>query len=354
MLRFREELGVRRSKSAAGKLSGASPFSSHVAPQAPRLRLRDRIGDWIFPIRHPEAGPVVLGQRRVYILPTRAGFMFGTTLLLMLVGAINYNLGLGYVLAFLLAGTGIVSILHCWRNLARSVVRPGKAPPVFVGDLAEFAIRVENPGSLTRRSLAIKFPGQHPVFFDVPSGGTATVAVRLPATHRGMFRPGRFSIYTTYPLGLFHAWANVDLDIHCLVYPRPEAGDVALPPAREADGQGSAQGAGEEDFAGLRTYQPGDSPRRIAWKAFARNEVFLSKQFAGSAVAELWLDFSAITDALGTEEKLSRIARWVIDAEIAGHRYGLRLPGLEFDPDTGSAQRDRCLQALAVFDRAKT
>jgi uncharacterized protein (DUF58 family) len=321
-------------------------------PAGHSLPLRDRVGDWIFPIRQPESGPVILGQRRVYILPTRAGLMFGVTLLLMLIGAINYNLGLGYVLAFLLSGTGIASILHCWRNLARAAIRPGKAPPVFAGDVAEFMIRVENRGALTRRSLAIEFPGQRPVFFDVPPGGGEAVAVRLPAARRGLLRPGRFRIYTTYPLGLFHAWANVDLEMHCVVYPRPEAGIVLPPPAHDSGGEGSASGSGEEDFAGLRTYQPGDSPRRIAWKAFARSDIFLAKQFSGSAAAELWLDFGTIADALGPEGKLSRLTRWVIDAEAAGNRYGLRLPGLELEPDCGPAHRDRCLEALALFDPA--
>jgi hypothetical protein len=47
-----------------------------------------------------------LGQRNIYILPTRAGFTFAGTLLVMLLAAINYQLNLGYALTFLLAGAG--------------------------------------------------------------------------------------------------------------------------------------------------------------------------------------------------------------------------------------------------------
>jgi len=317
------------------------------------LAIRDRIGDWIFPPRGPEAGPVMLGQRRVYILPTSAGVMFAITLVMLLIGSINYNLSLGYVLTFLLAGVGVVSILHTWRNLARVALRPAKTRPVFAGDSARFHIVVENPGALQRLSLAIQLAGQSAVYFDVAPRGAQDVEAGMPAARRGVLRPGRFRIFTVYPVGLFYAWANVELDLHCLVYARPEPGHVPLPPAQTASGQGGASGTGEEDFAGLRTYHPGDSPRRIAWKAFARSDVFLTKQFSGSAASELWLNLADIPEALGLEARLSRLTRWVIEAETAGQRFGLRLFGIEFEPEFGASHRDRCLQAIALYKPAR-
>jgi uncharacterized protein (DUF58 family) len=326
------------------------------APLQPRFRMaksassvRERVGDWIFPPKGPETGPVLLGQRRVYILPSGGGLMFGITILLMLVGSINYNLSLGYVLVFLLTGNGIVAMLHTWRNLARIALRPGKSDPVFAGEFAWFRIQVENPSSFRRTSLGVQLSGAQPIFFDVADESSEVIEVSAPAEKRGLLYPGRLRIFSTYPLGLYYAWAVVDLDMHCLVYPAPEAGHVSLPLAHASKGLGTAAGAGDEDFAGLRTFRPGDSPRRIAWKAFARNEVFLSKQFSGSTAAELWLDFGDIAHPLGTEAKLSRLARWVIEAEAAGLTYGLRLPGIEVAPDTGTLHRDRCLQALALF-----
>ena len=275
--------------------------------------------------------------------------MYAGTVLLMLVGSINYNLSLGYVLVFLLAGNGMVSMLHTWRNLARISLHPGKTSPVFAGESAIFRIRVENAGYVPRMSLAVQLPGQPPEYFDVAAASALDVSARLSAAKRGLLYPGRFRIFTTYPIGLFYAWALVDLDMHCLVYPKPEAGDVPLPPTQTAGGEGPARGSGEDDFAGLRAFQPGDSPRRIAWKVFARNELFLSKQFSGSAAAALWLNFADMPNALGTEAKLSRLARWLIQSEAAGLRYGLRLPGITHNPDSGALHRDRCLRALALF-----
>lgn len=321
-----------------------------ATPKAPRLLIRDRIGDWIFPPKGPEAGPVILGQRRVYILPTRAGVTFGITILLMLVGAINYNLSLGYILTFLLAGMGVVSILHTWRNLAGIGLRSGKSGAVFAGDTARFQVVVENHGTLPRTSLAIQLRDRNPVYFDAPASQSTDVELTLPTQRRGVLSPGRLRIFTTYPLGLFHAWALVDLDMQCLVYPRPESGIVPLPPAQATRGEGLAAGGGEEDFAGLRNYHAGDSPRRIAWKAVARNDVILTKTFSGSAAAKLWLDLGDTPEAMGLEARLRRLARWVVDADDAGHHFGLRLAGTELALDAGSSHRDACLRALALFD----
>lgn len=290
-----------------------------------------------------------LTQRRVYILPTRAGLLYGVTLALMLVGSINYNLSLGFGLTFLLTGTGVVSMLHTWRNLAHLQLRPGKSQPVFAGDRARFTVFVCNPGSVERWNIALRFVEHEPIHFDIPQRIENAVQVRLPAIRRGIFRPGKFRLYTMYPLGLFYAWANIELDMACLVYPAPESGLVTMPEPQAASGDGAALGSGEDDFAGLRNYHPGDSPRRIAWKAVARSDVFLTKLFTGSAGSELWLAYDDTPDVMSLEQRVSRLTRWVIDADHAGFRYGLRIPGTEIELGAGEGHRARCLEALALF-----
>jgi uncharacterized protein (DUF58 family) len=312
--------------------------------------IRDRVGDWIFPPKGPETAPVSLSQRRVYILPTNAGLLFGMTLLLMLIGSINYNLSLGYGLTFLLTGTGIVCILHTWRNLAHLLLAPGKSEPVFAGDRARFTILAKNPGRIGRYSVAIQFSDKEASYFDVGPGWEATVRIRIPATRRGLLRPGRFRIFTTYPLGLFYAWANVELDMSCLVYPAPETDFVSVPEQQASGGIGNATGKGDDDFAGLRRYYPGDSPRHIAWKAFAHTGIYTTKLFSGSAGTDLWFDLADTPESLGIERRLSRLTRWIMDASNNGRRYGLRLPDTRISLGAGDAHQARCLEALALFD----
>ena len=313
------------------------------------IPIRDRVGDWIFPPNGPENAPVSLSQRRVYILPTNAGLLFGMTLMLMLIGSINYNLSLGYGLTFLLTGTGVVCMLHTWRNLAHLQLAPGKSEPVFAGDRARFTILAKNPGRVSRCSVAIHFADKEARYFDIGPTRETPVRMRIPAPHRGLFRPGRFRIFTTYPLGLFYAWANVELDMSCLVYPTPEAELASLPKQPSPVGFGNSTGEGDDDFAGLRQYQLGDSPRHIAWKAVARTGVFTTKLFSGAAGSDLWFDLADTPESLGIEQRLSRLTRWIVDASQHGRRYGLRLPDSRIKLGTGDAHQARCLEALALF-----
>ncbi|HUO43569.1 MAG TPA: DUF58 domain-containing protein [Burkholderiales bacterium] len=311
--------------------------------------LRNRFTSWLFQWRDPEPGAITLVQRRVFILPTRFGVIYAGTLLLMLTGAINYSLSLGFVLTFLLAGLGVNSIIHTFRNLAHLRISPGRAPPVFAGDTAQFALTLENQGPLDRYSIGITRDRNHISYVDVPARQSIVARVAIPAIKRGTLRAGRLTLFTTFPLGLCRAWAYASPNMQCLVYPRPEAPGIALPASDSSEGSGFEHGSGREDFSGLRSYHPGDSPRHIAWKAAARDQTLYVKQFSGAAAAELWLDWRQLPDAFGIEVRLSRLTRWVLDAHAAGLSFGLRMPGVVVPPAPGDAQRDRCLQALALF-----
>jgi len=314
------------------------------------LALKNRFTIWLFQWSGPQTGQIVLVQRRIFILPSRHGLIYVGALVLMLTGSINYGLSLGFVLTFLLAALGVNCILHTFRNLARLRIAAGRVHPVFAGDLAHFTLIIDNPGALGRYSIGVTQNRRDSVFTDVPARGSAAVGVPVPAVSRGVLRPGRMTLFTRFPLGLCYAWAYADLDVQCVVYPRPEAGRLPLPLPEPNAGSGYAFGSGQEDFSGLRSYHPGDSPRHIAWKAAARGQGLLTKQFSGRADAELWLDWQATPEALGIEGRLSRLARWIIDANDAALSFGLRLPGVTIAPAPGDAQRERCLEALALFE----
>jgi len=312
--------------------------------------LKSRLSNWLFQLRGPETGSIVLVQRRIFILPSRHGLIYLCALLFMLIGSINYALSLGFVLTFLLGALGINSILYTYRNLARLEISPGRAPPVFAGSNAHFTLLLNNPGALDRFSIGITRDRKEVVYVDVPAGQAVSAVIAVPAPRRGILMPGRLTLFTQYPLGLCHAWAYVEPEVRCIVYPQPEAPGVPLPSPAADNGTGGERGAGQDDFAGLRSYHPGDSLQHVAWKAAARGRGLLTKQFSGRADAELWLDWQTLPPTLGVEARLSRLARWVIDAGAAGLSCGLRLPDTVLAPAPGDVQRERCLEALALFD----
>lgn len=312
--------------------------------------LKNYFDRWLFQLRGPESGVIVLVQRRVFILPTRQGLVFCIMLMLMLTGSINYNLGLGFVLTFLLGAMGVNTIIYTFRNLANLRVVGGRARPVFAGDMAHFIVHLENVGDTPRYAVNLTHDKRDWVSVDIPAHATVSASAGVLARRRGLLRPGRLTLFTRYPLGLVYAWAYLEFNLHCVVYPRPAAPGLPLPVPAASPGAGSERGEGQEDFSGMRQYHVGDSPRHIAWKLAARDQGLLTKQFSGRAESELWLDWSRLPATFGTEEKLSHLARWVIEAHEKGLSFGLRLPGKSVEMANGDAQRERCLEALALFE----
>ena len=310
--------------------------------------VRERFVAWALRVRPPEPAPIVLGQRRVYVLPTRAGLVYACSLLVMLVGAINYNLSLGHVLTFLLGGLGIAAILNTFRNLAGIRISPGRCEPVFAGECAQFSILVENRRDEMRCALHINLPDAPVQTFDVAALASAAPVLALRAERRGWLALPRLTIATTYPLGLVRAWSYCAPDQRCLVYPAPAAEAPPLP--RAADGRDGVarSGAGRDDFAGLRQHQLADSPRHVAWKAAARQGgPLLTKQFSGESARRVALDWDALP-AAGVEPRLSILARWVCEAHAAGLAWSLRLPGAELGEGSGESHYHACLGALAL------
>jgi uncharacterized protein (DUF58 family) len=313
------------------------------------LERNPRLANWLYGFRPPEHGTIVLVHRRVYIVPARLGLLFGATLVILLIGSINYALALGFALTFFLAGLGLAGMVHTARNLARIGVSAGRADAVFVGESAQFRLYLDGRARFDRPAILARHLGSASQFVvDIPPYGIAEVVLDVPAQRRGWMPLGRVLLETRFPLGMFRAWSYVEPDARCLVYPKPERSPLPRPSASAAAGALRSQASGNDDFSGLRTYQLSDSPRHVAWKAVARSDDMLTKQFTGEAAAELWLEWRLLPATLGVEERLSRLAGWVLAAERKGAHYGLRLPGVEIAPGRGDSHAAACLQALAL------
>ncbi len=314
--------------------------------------LRQGLARWLFRLRGPEEAPIVLGQRRIFVLPTRAGLVFGVTVVLLLIGSINYLLSLGFLLTFLLAGLGIVAIVHAFRNLVQLEIEPGRCEPVFAGDAAACGLLLRNIRSDDRLGLRLWAAGETAVSVDAPADRVIDVRLPLATRRRGWQRLPRVTLETTYPLGLVRAWSYFQPDMRCLVYPAPEL-DAPPPPCGHDGIDGPrAEARGTEDFAGLRAHQPADPPRHVAWKAVARGAPLLTKQFSGPAANRVWLDWNQLPQDMDTEDRLSRLTAWVLAAHATNTPFGLRLPGCELAPATDPAHVEGCLRRLALHGQS--
>lgn len=285
---------------------------------------------------------------RVYILPTGVGLVFALMAFAMLLGSMNYNNNLSFVLTFMLAGLGFVSMHQCQRNLVGVELSFAGIEPVFAGQSALFRIAITNHSRNPRNGIMLYTDTDVSETHDLLPGESKVFVVTVPTNRRGHIRLDRFGIRTLFPFELFRSWAWLHMNLKGLVYPQAAGTAPQPPPTQSAHGHRQHDARGEEDFAGLRKFHVGDSPRHVAWKAFARSEQLLSKQFAGADTSSQWFDFDEV-QAVDTERRLSILTRWIIDTDRTRADYGLRLPGKAFPPAHGEAHRRRCLEALALY-----
>jgi len=312
----------------------------------------------LFQWRASEPGEVVLVMRRVFILPTRPGLAFVGLLLIMLIGSVNYNLGLGFALTFFTLSCAIADMVLATRNLAMLRLAPGRAQPVFAGQEALFELQLRNPGTRARYAIWLGFQhdGAPRQAVDVAAGGSAAVTLSAPAVARGWLAAPRVRLHSAFPLGLFRCWSYWQPDLRALVYPAPEQNGPPLPSSGAASEDGHGH-VGLDNFAGIRAYQPGDPMRHLAWRQIARLDPafggqLATKHFEGGAVAELLLDFALLPAHLDTEAKLARMTHWVLEAERRALPYAFALGSHTYAAGAGDAHRAACLRALALHELA--
>jgi uncharacterized protein (DUF58 family) len=317
----------------------------------PARFIRRRFRQW-WQARLPLADSITLTQRNVYILPTRPGFMLGATLIVLLIGSINYQLNLGYLLTFLLAGSAVVSMHLCHGTLRGMSMNLMPPDPQFAGISAALSVALTNPRATARHGIGLAvLDATHEdrwAWTDVPAQGTARVQVAFQPCRRGLHPVPALTAETRFPLGIFRVWTVWRPAAQVLVYPAPEPSPPPLPPGEpRSGGAATARTQNDGEFDGVRAYRRGDTLRQVVWKKFAKADELVSRDNELAQRYELWLDF-ARAGALGTEHRLSRLTAWVLQADRLGLDYGLRLPGHTVAPASGPSHRRHCLETLAT------
>lgn len=313
---------------------------------------RDRLLQWaerrlpaLTRWRAAEPLPIALHARRIYVLPTGFGVMFGTMLVTMLLGALNFNNNAALLLTFLLSGAVVLSMGRGVRMLDGIRLVTLRAAPVHAGEALAVELGFEQATGTPKRQLELVHDGQRTVF-DLESDATGAT-IEAQTAQRGLVPIGRLTLACEYPFGLFRAWSVLNPDARLLVYPRPEPKAPPLPRGGGDMGAAKSSPVGE-DWHALREYRHGDPRRLVAWRASARAERLLVKEFAAPRESRIDLAWVA-TEGLPHEQRIARLTRWVLDADAAGVMYALRLPGETIGPDRGPAHRHRCLRALALL-----
>jgi len=299
----------------------------------------------------PRCKSVELNRKRVFIFPSRAGVYYLCLCVALLIVAINYENNLGYAFSFLMISVFVVCILHTYRNLSGLVIDAQQAIPCFVGESAEFRVKLRRRNNQNYFNLQFIWPNADPVAVDLFDRDELSLKIYVKTESRGLLRPGRLLLQTYYPLGILRAWSFLSLDLEALVYPQPVK--TSIPPTlyqhvNSGDGSPRSGGDGAEDFQALSNYQPGASLKRIAWKQFAAGQGLFVKQFDDPATGQLWLDWYQLAHD-DVESRLSKLCYLAVEFHRAGHDYGLRLPSVTIEPRKGANHFRQILKSLALY-----
>ncbi len=313
--------------------------------------VRQRFRRW-WQSRLPLRDSLVLTQRNVYILPTRPGFMLAATLLVLLVASINYQLNLGYLLTFLLAGSAVVGMHVCHGTLRGLAMHLAPPEPAFAGSAAMLTVTLTNEKRRARHGIGLGVHGSgHFAWTDIPAQGSATVQIASEAAKRGLHLLPPLTAETRFPLGTFRVWTIWRPAAQLLVYPQAEQRPPPLPPGEpRASGSGDVRVRSSGEFDGVRAYRRGDPLKLVVWKKAAKtleHGELVSRDSEQAQRHELWLDWQA-TAGMETEARLARLCAWVLQADRLGLDYGLRLPAVAIQPGGGEAHKRRCLEMLAL------
>ena len=309
--------------------------------------LQRRMAAWFLRRQGIDRLPIELRRRRLYILPTRAGAGFAAMVCGMLIAALNYGNSMALLLTCLLAGFGLVAMHQCHRNMMSLKVISALTHSAFAGEPGILSLTLANDSLLGRFRIEIDTAGAPGLSADLRPHSSCQLELRVPTRERGLLRIDRVRISTTHPFGLFRAWSWVHAQITLVVFPRPRGTRPVPAHLGGQDGQAREPGAQKDEWMGLRPFRAGDSPRQVAWKAYARGAALLSKEYAAAGSEQRMFDFERLS-GLPTEARLEQLARWVVDAEARGERYALTLPGLQLPAEHGPEHRRRALTALAL------
>lgn len=313
-----------------------------------RQALSIRSAAWIKRRQGEDSTPLAVHSRRLYILPTKAGVGFAALLFFMLLAGLNYNNSLALFLTFWLAGFLVVSMHVTHRNLAGLRVLGIATQDGFAGESGKASVTIHNAAESARGMIAARIVGQISETVDVPAREVRRLELDVPLARRGVWPLPRIRVSTRFPFGLFEAWTWLHLPATVLAYPAPR-GNRSPPLPRSAGSETPAlHRAGDDEWSSLRAFREGDSPRQVAWRAYARGGDLLVKEYE-SPVGDQRVFSLADLAHLPVESALEQLSAWCIAAHASGERFGLDLHGERLPPADGVAHREHCLAALARF-----
>src|SRR5690606_37529901 len=162
--------------------------------RTPATAFRARMKVWALRRQGADVLPLRLTARRVYILPTSAGWTFALLLAVMFVAGMNYGNGLALLFTFWLAGFALVAMVQTQRGLTGITVHAASAGPAHAGDMVRLRVLVYGGSAPADLHLVAEQESASAAVAAAAGTGTSQdqgglpggeLLLELPAPHRG-------------------------------------------------------------------------------------------------------------------------------------------------------------------------
>ncbi|WP_347355711.1 DUF58 domain-containing protein [Bdellovibrio sp.] len=285
-------------------------------------------------------------KKRTYIMPSRFGVAFGVMALVLFFLAVGYANNLIYIFVFFLISVALTGILLTNKNM--DVVRADgiEAPDLFANEEGSVRIDLENPTDIPAWEVEAVFAKSRETTprISLAPKSQESLSLKFIPPIRGYISLPRITLQSAYPFGLLRAWKYAVADEKILVFPQRK-GDVEFP-VDSVSGEGAQQSGLFRDH---RSFQSADPLSRIDWRASARRQELLVKNYEEPEKPALhfsWDQTSYLEDA---ESRISQLCLWIDLAAKQGYAYSLTLGSQEIGKNSGTPHRHECLKALALL-----
>ena len=288
-------------------------------------------------------------SKKVYILPTGYGLMYGAGILASLIGGVVYSNNLAFMLCFFLMALFLIGMVQTHNNLKKIHIEKFA---VFLSPsegIGHGVIWLKNEGSEKCNQIRLQCKDNDDSF-DV---GIDTIFSKSLCPQYFDFKTGKWGkkkvrkikLSTRYPFGFFYVWRNFRLPTEYFIYPKP-GGSLGFPFDNQRGMDERSRGNKEgDDFSEHRRHETGESHKHIDWKAYARGRSLLTKKFNEGGRHTCVIDYD---QTMGDEDqRMRQLSQWVHQCEDKRMVYSVKLKTKEMPPGYGDIHKSTCLKLLA-------
>lgn len=306
-------------------------------------------------------------QKRPYIVPVKFGFYYAFSVLFMVGIGFNFSNNLVYLIAFFLGSIGLV-VMHLTNyNLQKLKITlsPSAQSPLYAGQENLLLLEAQVPEKQIIYEVAFSFheTEKKKNFSEIKP--EQKIDLNLFFERRGWQYIPALSFESRFPFGLLRSWKKVKFSEKVLVYPHRK-GLTQIPQKyfivdsdnseKPEDESSNTQKNPHKDedflFAGHRNFQNSDSFKRVDWKAYARIQRLLIKEFEIENLQnEIEIHYKKTNPAQGLEDRISQMALWIDLAEKSNKKYRLVLPQKKIEFSHGPQHYHECMKSLAEVEK---